>query len=556
MNRFLTWAALAAMGFAASNTAVVYAQPDKTQLVVGQLQFLTNFHPLIQVNNTKRLQVNYGLLPLTAFNRNAENECILCEQVPTLENGLAKIVTSADGSRGMRIQFTLKKGLAWGDGKPVTSKDVAFTLKMANDPNIGFSEFNPWVRAKRIEIIDDRTFVLVLPKISPSYASWDQILPEHLEGPVYAANGTSESYVKKTLYNTNPTNPGLWNGPFTLSEYRTGTRITWTPNAYWPGEKPKLKKITLTYRNNSSALVQNLLSGEIDAVPVSPGGISFGQMLDVRQQRKDLSFPATEGTNLERIALNLDNPIIADVRVRKAMLMGIDRQAITQALFDGQQTVAHSLLSDTNPLYNKAIPRYDYDPKAASQLLTDAGWTPADDGICTNKKGERLSVDLTTIAGNQTREQIALVIQDQLKQICIEVKPRFLPLQKYNGEASRHRGFTGMIMSSIRFSPSTSPRIALGSDRIPSEANSWVGNNFSGYASAKMDSALDEFQAALSADERKVAWSDIQASFADDLPMLPLYFYSEAYVAVPDLKGFEQNTFDPLMIWAKDWYRQ
>ncbi|MFC6337585.1 peptide ABC transporter substrate-binding protein [Pseudomonas sp. CCM 7891] len=556
MNTFLALAVMSVMGITVSASTHVYAQPDKKQLVVGQLQFLTNFHPLIQVNNTKRLQINYGLLPLTAFNWNADNECILCEEVPTLENGLAKIVANADGTQGMRVQFALKKNLAWGDGKPVTSKDVAFTLKMANDPNIGFSEFNPWVRAKSIEIVDERTFVLILPKVTPGFASWDQILPEHLEGPIYSANGTSESYVKQTLYNTDPTNPGLWNGPFVLSEYRTGTRITWTPNAYWPGEKPKLEKITLTYRNNSSALIQNLLSGEIDAVPVSPGGISFGQMLDVRKQRADLNFQTTAGTNLERIALNLDNPIIADVRVRKALLMGINREAITQALFDGQQTVAHSLLSDTNPLFNQAIPRHGHDSDAAMKLLSDAGWSPAKDGICTNKKGDRLAIDLTTTAGNQTREQIALVIQDQLKQICIEVKPRFLPLQKYNGEVSRHREFTGMIMSSIRFSPSTSPRIALGSDRIPSEGNSWVGNNFSGYSSAKMDGALDKFQSALSAEEKKSAWADIQATFAEDLPMLPLYFYSEAYVTVPGLKGFEQNTFDPLMIWSKNWYRE
>jgi len=556
MSKFSLLALFSLVGILALVSAPAFAQPDTHQLVVGQLQFLTNFHPLIQVNNTKRLQVNYGLLPLTAFDWNAENECILCEQVPTLENGLAKVVTRTDGSQGMRVQFTLKKGLAWGDGQPVTTKDVAFTLKMANDPNIGFSEFNPWVRAKSIEIIDDRTFVLVLPKVTPSFASWDQILPEHLEGPVYAANGSSETYVKKTLYNTDPTNPGLWNGPFVLSEYRTGTRITWAPNAYWPGKKAKLQKITLTYRNNSSALVQGLLAGEIDAVPVSPGGISFGQMLDVHKQRSDLRIDTAPGTNLERIALNLDNPILADVRVRRALLMGIDRQAITQALFDGQQTVANSLLSDSNPLFDAKIPRYGFDPQAAAKLLAEAGWTPADDGICTNKHGDRLAIDLTTVAGNQTREQIALVIQDQLKQICVEIKPQFMPLQKYNGDLSRHRQFSGMIMSSIRFSPSTSPRIALGTDRIPSAHNSWVGNNFSGYSSSRMDSALDSFQAALSADDKKAAWDEIQQTFAEDLPMLPLYFYAEAYVTVPGLEAFRQNTFDPLMIWAKNWDRR
>lgn len=556
MKKLSTLAAMA-MGAALTVSAPAQAQPDQSQLFVGQLQFLTNFHPLIQVNNTKRLQINYGLRPLTAFNWNAVNECILCEQVPTLDNGLAEIVENADGSQGMRVQFTLKEDLAWGDGEPVTSEDVAFTLEMANDPDIGFSEFNPWVRADDIEIVDDRTFVLILPQVTPSFASWDQILPEHLEGPIYAENGDNQSYVRQTLYNTDPTNPGLWNAPFMLSEYQIGTRLTWAHNPHWPGDTPNFEKVTLIYRDNSSALVQNLLAGEIDAVPVSPGGISFSQMLDVRKQRgDDLTVHVTGGTNLERIAVNLDNPILADINVRRALLMGIDRQAITNVLFDGQQPVANGLLSDTNALFNDDITRYPYDPEAALELLAESGWTPGRNGICVNDEGDRLAFDLATTAGNQTREQIALVIQDQLSEVCVEVTPQFVPLQEYNGVLARNREFTGMIMSSIRFSPSTSPRIALGTDRIPTEENNWVGNNFSGYSNAEMDAALEDFQVALSDEDKRAAWGDIQAIFAEDLPMLPLYFYAESYVTVPDMKGFNLNTFDPLMIWSENWYRE
>src|SRR5690606_6106106 len=187
----------------------------------------------------------------------------------------------------------------------------------------------------------------------------------------------------------------------------------------------------------------------------------------------------------------------ADLNVRKALLMGIDREAITEVLFEGQQEVAYGLLAAGNSYFNSDVPRYEYDPEAVKALLAEAGWTPGADGICVNDNGDRLSFDRATIAGNHTREHIALVVQDHLSQLCIEIKPAFVPLQEYNGELARKRNFSGLIMSSIRFSPSTSPRIALGSDRIPTEENSWVGNNFSAYSSPEMDAALDDLQAAL-----------------------------------------------------------
>lgn len=553
--RFLLAGVSTALAILMANGA--QAQPDKTQLVVGQLQFLKNFHPLIQVNNTKRLQINYGLRPITAFDENAVNQCVLCETLPSLENGLAKLVDNPDGTKGMQVTLKLREGLAWGDGTPVTAKDIAFTHAIASDPNIGFSNYNPWTRASKVEVVDDRTALLTLPTVDPSFASWDQVLPAHLEEPVYKANPTAEGYTKQTLYNTAPTNPGLWNGSFILTDYQIGTRLVFEPNPHWPGQKPKLNRIILTYRDNSSALVQNLLAGEIDAVPVSPGGISFSQMLDVQAQAGDeLTFHIEDGTNLERIAMNFDNPILADAKVRKALLMGIDRQAITDALFAGQQKVANGILSDTHPFFNPAITKLNYDPEGAMKLLSEAGWTKGGDGICTNDKGERLSLELATTAGNQTREQIAQVIQSQLQQVCVEIVNKFVPLQEYNGELARKRAFTGLAMSSIDFSPSTSPWIALGSDAIPTQENQFVGNNFSGYKSEAMDAALKEFAASLTPEEMKTAWADIQKLFSDDLPMLPLYFYARSYVSVSDLKDFRQATYDPLMIWSEEWYRE
>ncbi|MBA1349153.1 peptide ABC transporter substrate-binding protein [Rhizobium sp. WYCCWR 11146] len=555
LKSFVT-VALATAALTSLSSASAIAQA-KDQLVVGQLQFLTNFHPLVQVNNTKRLVINYSLRPITAFDENVVNHCILCETLPTIDNGLAKIVDLPDGKKGMKVTFKLREGLAWGDGVPVTSKDIEFTWKMARDPKIGFSNYNSWTRASALEIVDERTVVLTIPQIISSYNSWDQVIPEHLEGPVYAANPTLDTYVKQSLYNLQPTNPGLWNGSFLLSDYQIGTRIVFTPNPKWPGDKPHLQRIILSYRDNSSSLLQNLLAGSVDAVPVSPGGISFSQMLDLKNQQPDkFTYHLAYGTNVERIAVNFDNPILKDKAVRQAILYAIDRQAISDELFGGLQPVANGILSSENAYYNKDMTLYSYDAEKSKELLESAGWKAGNDGICVNDKGGRLSLELVSTAGNQTREQIAQVIQSQLKDVCIEITNNFVPLQEFNGEMARKRKFKALMMSSIDFSPSVSPRIALGSDAIPGPKNNGVGNNFSAYANPEMDKAISELEAALDPETAKQKWAAVQKIFADDLPMLPLYFYPRAYVTVTDLTNFRQGTLDPLQIWSEEWQRQ
>ena len=533
------------------------AQPNKDELVVGQLQFLTNFHPLVQVNNTKRLVINYALRPMTAFDENVQNQCVLCETLPTVQNGLAKIVDLPDGKKGMTVTLTLKRDLLWGDGVPVTSKDIAFTWKMASDPKIGFSNYNGWNRASALKIIDDHTVELTLPAVISSYNSWDQILPEHLEGPIYAANPTLNQYVKQSLYNTHPTNPGLWNGAYLLSDYQIGTRIIFRANPKWIGPKPHIATIVLSYRDNSSALLQNLLAGAVDAVPVSPGGISISQMIDLRTQQRDrFTYHLAYGTNLERIAVNFDNPLLQEKKVRQALLYAIDRKAMSDVLFGGLQPVAHGILSDENAYYDKDIPTYDYNPARARELLAEAGWKPASDGICIDDQGRRLTLELVTTAGNQTRQEIAQVIQSEMLDVCVDLRNIFVPLQQFNGDMARKRQFTGLMMSSIDFSPSVSPRIALGSNAIPKPDNGRVGNNFSGYASPDMDKAIGGLESALDPDTTKQRWADVQRIFSDDLPMLPLYFYPRAYVSVPDLAHFRQGTLDPLQIWAEEWERK
>ena len=115
------------------------------------------------------------------------------------------------------------------------------------------------------------------------------------------------------------------------------------------------------------------------------------------------------------LSLSRDNPIFSDVRVRRALLHAIDRDAMVQNLFKGEKVVSHLPLSRVRKSYNKALAAstvYKYDPERAKQLLAEAGWKPGAEAVLTNAKGERLEFEFRVTAERRDHEQAQAVIAD------------------------------------------------------------------------------------------------------------------------------------------------
>lgn len=183
-----------------SALAIRPAPASKDQLTIGVAQFSSSLHPNIDAEAIKTHTVGFVLRQLTAYGADWKNSCLLCAELPTIENGLARIVDKPDGSKGMAVTFKLKPGLKWADGERVTAKDIEFTWRVAQDRRTGFANPHPWTRASKVDIVDDTAAVLHLDKVLASYNEWDQPLPAHVEGPAYAAAAASGDYVKQTTY--------------------------------------------------------------------------------------------------------------------------------------------------------------------------------------------------------------------------------------------------------------------------------------------------------------------------------------------------------------------
>jgi peptide/nickel transport system substrate-binding protein len=505
----------------------------------------------------KSYALGFAIRPITAFDADWKNSCLLCTELPTIENGLAKIEDRPNGSKGMAVTIKLKPGLQWGDGKPVTARDIAFTWKLGADPASGFSNANPWNRADAVEVVDPQTAVMHLPRVRADYNQWDQILPEHIEG-ITAALDTSRpgTYMNETRYNHEPVNPGLYDGPYMITGYDSGSQIVLEPNPHWNGTKPGFKRIVLRHIENTAALQANLLSGDVDMVAGEGVGLTIDQVLALQKAHPDqFKYEFKPSLTYEHIDLKRENPLFADIRVRRALLMAMDRQTMVDRLFQGKQPVAATWVNPLNPNYDGAIPIVKFDPAGGKALLAEAGWTPGPDGVCRNAAGDRLSLELGTTAGNRLRELQEQVLQSNWKTACVEITLKNEPARTLFGDTLKHRTYSAMEMYGWTSGVTESPFRTLASSQIPSAANNYGGANYPGFSDPKMDADIAAVEGELDPATRKAIWADMQRIYADAVPVLPLFFRAEPHVTPIWLRGYvPTGQADMSCLWAENWH--
>jgi len=262
--------------------------------------------------------------------------------------------------------------------------------------------------------------------------------------------------------------------------------------------------------------------------------------------------------SFNHLDMMLDNPDLADIRVRRALVQALDREAMVQAFFHGRATVAHQWVSPLDPVHRDGVRTYPFDSDAAARLLDAAGWKRGDDGLRRNGAGRPLSIELRGIGGEGggSGDRMLQYIQDRWMSLGIGSRIVMEPLRILAADTLRHRKFKGGVLYAWTVSPQSVPRLALHSRQIPSEGNGWSGQNFPGYRSAEMDRVLDTLETACDADVREDAWARFQSLYAEDLPALPLMFPHVPFILPAWLKGLVPTGHQyPSTFWVEDWHR-
>ena len=546
MSRFVLLAALVLLAAAPAAAREV--------LRIGVSQFPSTLHPSIDSMLAKTYVHGMTLRPFTTFDPDWELGCLLCTELPTFENGRAERVERADGTTGVKVRYTIEPDARWGDGVPVTTDDVLFAWRFGKHPESGVAAREAYTDIVDIEVHDAKTFTLELKDLEYRYNANNAVqpLPAHLEEEVFERDPAT--YRNRTLYDTEPTNPGLALGPYRIAEVATGDYLVLERNPEWWGAPPHFERIVIEVVENTAALEANLLAGEIDMI-AGELGLPLDQALAFEDAHgADYQVVYQPGLIYEHLEANLDNPIFQDVRVRRALLYAVDRRALSEQLFEGEQPVAATAIHPLDRVHVENVPAYARDLDRARSLLAEAGWRPGPDGVRVNDAGERLSFTFSTTAGNRSRALVQQFLQAQWAEVGVEARIRNLPPRVLFAEELSRRRFDGMALFAWISSPESVPKTTLHSSMIPSAENGWSGQNYTGYANPEMDRLIEAIEVELDPAARAELWAELQRLYARELPALPLFFRANAHIWPLWLDGVRPTGHQGVStLWVEDW---
>lgn len=499
-----------------------------------------------------------GALMLTVFDEHWQLQPQSAVAIPTVQNG--GVVLDVDG--GMTVTWTLREGLFWADGVPVTADDFVFGHEFTRHPELEVVDRAAAMRVTSMTAPDARTLVVryAAPYAYYAYYRNHEPLPRHLLGDTLA---TSPSTMKQHAYGVQP----VLGGAFTVSSWVPQSHIVEKRNPAAVAMRPKLDEIVWKIIPQTQTMEAALLSGSIDIISVI--GFTFDQARDFDARHVGTNHQPrfvvhyTPALMIEHIDLNLDNPLLQDRRVRQALTYALDREGLVQSLFGGKQPVAHSAEPDDND--DPGLMRYPFDPAKARALLDDAGYRVPEgsvDGVRTRggiaagtADGARLSFTIHSTAGDRLREQVEQLIQSAWRDVGVELRIQNQPAKLLFGDTIRRRRFTDMVMFTWTKEPNKIDETYWRCDQKPTEANHFQGRNYPGFCDPRVDALLEQAVGIVDEAQRRAVHRQITHILAEELPMIPLYDRVDVSVTPSDFVGWRPTGVLQSVAWnAQDWH--
>ncbi len=497
------------------------------QVIIGLSQEPTVFDPRrphIEVDDGIHLAV-YS--PLWAVAPSGEMLPRLALEVPTVANG----GLSGDG---LTWSLKLRPGVKWHDGTPFTSADVAFSLQ-----SMKMKDFPAYSRAghslvQNVQTLaPDRITWTMKKPYAPylSILSWFFIVPKHkLENePIMGGH-----------YAENP----VGTGPFKWKERVPGDHITLVANDDYFGDGPLLQTAIFKYIPDLTVLYTQFRTGDIDYIGLQ--GISADHFAEAKKLADRTIYTAPQAS-VENFYFNLGLPQFAEKAVRQAVYYAYDKDSIIQQLYYGLPRPTESYLPMQSWAYNPDLPKHEYNIEKAKVTLDAAGWKPGSDGVRA-KNGVRLAFTNSTTAGNHLREQVQQLLQQDFKQIGVEMTIKNLPPAVMWGDYWVKSQFeTAIVGINFMVGPDPDASNYFASSEIA--AKTGAGQNTMQYSNPEVDRLLQEGASELDRGKRVPIYQKLQQVLRDDLAFLPQHQYALIEGTKAKVKGYEPDINVRLNTW-------
>jgi peptide/nickel transport system substrate-binding protein len=453
----------------------------------------------------------------------------LAAEVPSLERGTWKML----GDNRMETIYLLKPGLTFHDGAPFTAEDVLFTWQTIMRPDFAMANHTPDDMIEAIEVVDPLT-VLIRWKEPYIYADRYELEPlaRHLLEPL--AQRDAQAFMNSSLWNQD----WIGLGPYKVVGYEPGVSFRGEAFADYVLGAPKIQQIHVFFDLAETVAMVKMLAGERDVLQANVLKLETGLQLKEQLEARGLGIAVLNPDGGTRVA-NFQfreplGPPARDVRVRQALVFGLDRVGLSQAQGD-LYPIMHwfSATIPTDGMMQRGdaqIKKYPYDPVRATQLLTDAGWNRGPAGVLRNVSGERFDLELQMIESPQD-ERETQAFAENLKALGVNTMLKVLPRSQRLSREERTK-FPGLSFG--RAGVAAESYVAKD---IPAEENKWQGTNYGGYTRPDVERLIKGYTVTISSAERMNRYIELQKSVTEDLPSIPLHYTPNVHPVRNGLRG-------------------
>lgn len=409
--------------------------------------------------------------------------------------------------------FHLRSGVKFHDGTELTADDVKYTFDTILDEKFKSPSRAFYTPIDRTDVVDKATvrFTLTSP-FGPFLSYMDMGIV-----PKAAAERLGADFGSKPV--------GA--GPFKVDSWISGDTVNLSAHEGFFQGAPNLDKIVVKVVPDNSARVVALESGDLDLVqsPLSPQDVTR------LQSAGKLKVERTPAAGYTYVNLNTADPILADKKVRQALSHLVNKKQIIDTIYRGIGQVANGPIVPGMWAFSADVPSYEYDPARAKQLLDEAGWKVASDGVRA-KDGKRMALTVRTHSEDPDRRQLIQALQSEFQKVGIDAKTDTAAFPAFFADVMEGRYQVGVIGWLNLSDP----------DRATFRQFTVGGSaNYGKYKNDAVDKALKDARATNDRAKAKQLYAQAVKQIVDDAPYI--FVQVQEYIAMysPKVQGYAIN---------------